>query len=288
MSIKAVSWALEVDMSDAIAKLVLIGIADKYNEERGFGWPSVKWLATVAGCSDRTIRRKLTDLQEQGYLAIDRRFNDTSCYRLPMLGGTDTALSGGDSLSGGDTALSGGGDTAVTGGTDTALSGGTDTRCPPNYNNNINNNNYIARKKGNQKQKVSEWIPTPDDIAYAKELGLDADEVLTDIRLWDEKNGHKASYNSVTAFWQGWCRKEAKRRPVRSESQQKPNYADRGLSEAQLGFVESMTKKYYAKYKHEGYDWDMIHGYIHEFVLKRYDFDQWVAMGHGLPHHTEL
>ena len=29
MSIKAVSWALEVDMGDAIAKLVLIGIADK-------------------------------------------------------------------------------------------------------------------------------------------------------------------------------------------------------------------------------------------------------------------
>jgi len=272
MSIKAVSWALEVDMSDAIAKLVLIGIADKYNEERGFGWPSVKWLATVAGCSDRTIRRKLTDLQEQGYLAIDRRFNDTSCYRLPMLGGTDTALSGGDSLSGGDT----------------ALSGGTDTRCPPNYNNYINNNNYIAPKKGNQKQKVSEWIPTPDDIAYATELGLDANEVLTDIRLWDEKNGNKASYNSVTAFWQGWCRKEASRRPTRSQSQQKPNYADRGLSEAQMGFVESMTRKYYAKYKHEGYDWDMIHSYIHESVLNRYNFDQWVAMGHGLPHHTEL
>jgi len=272
MSIKAVSWALEVDMSDAIAKLVLIGIADKYNEERGFGWPSVKWLATVAGCSDRTIRRKLTDLQEQGYLAIDRRFNDTSCYRLPMLGGTDTALSGGDSVSGGDT----------------ALSGGTDTRCPPNYNNYINNNNYIAPKKGNQKQKVSEWTPTPDDIAYATELGLDANEVLTDIRLWDEKNGNKASYNSVTAFWQGWCRKEASRRPARSQSQQKPNYADRGLSEAQMGFVESMTRKYYAKYKHEGYDWDMIHSYIHESVLNRYNFDQWVAMGHGLPHHTEL
>lgn len=288
MSIKAVSWALELDMSDAIAKLVLIGLADKYNDKLGFGFPAVKWLATVAGCSDRTVRRKLSDLQEQGYVTVDRRFNDTSCYRLPMVGGTDTALSGGDSLSGGDTALSGGTDTTVTGGTDTALSGGTDTRCPPNYNNNINNNNYITPKRVNQKQKVSEWTPTPDDIAYATELGLDANEVLTDIRLWDEKNGHKASYNSVTAFWQGWCRKEVKRRPARSQSQQKPNYADRGLSEAQMGFVESLTRKYYAKYKHEGYDWDMIHSYIHESVLKRYDFDQWVAMGHGLPHHTEL
>ena len=288
MSIKAVSWALEVDMSDAIAKLVLIGIADKYNEERGFGWPSVKWLATVAGCSDRTIRRKLTDLQEQGYLAIDRRFNDTSCYRLPMLGGTDTALSGGDSVSGGDIALSGGGDTALSGGTDTALSGGTDTRCPPNYNNYINNNNYIAPKKGNQKQKVSEWTPTPDDIAYATELGLDANEVVTDIRLWDEKNGNKASYNSVTAFWQGWCRKESKRRPASSQGQQSSNQQVRSLSPAQEGYIDGMARRYFAKFAHEGYDFEDIKGYLTEYVTKRYGFEEWVQMGHGLPHITEL
>jgi len=288
MSIKAVSWALEVKMSDAIAKLVLIGIADKYNEERGFGWPSVKWLATVAGCSDRTIRRKLTDLQEQGYVAIDRRFNDTSCYRLPMLGGTDTALSGGDSLSGGDTALSGGTDTTVTGGTDTALSGGTDTRCPPNYNNNINNNNYIAPKRVNKKQKVSEWIPTPEDIAYAKELGLDADEVLTDIRLWDDKNGNKASYSNVTAFWQSWCRRDAKGRPTRSVSQQSGNQQVRSLSPAQEGYIDGLARKYYGKYAHEGYDFEDIKGYLTEYVTKRYGFEEWVAMGHGLAHMTEL
>jgi hypothetical protein len=125
-------------------------------------------------------------------------------------------------------------------------------------------------------------------LAYATELGLDANEVLTDIRLWDEKNGNRASYNSVTAFWQGWCRKESKRRPARSVSQQKPNYAERGLSEAQLGFIDSLTRKYYAKFKHESYDWDMLHGWITEMVLNRYDFNQWCAMGHGLPHHTEL
>lgn len=288
MSIKAVSWALELDMSDAIAKLVLIGLADKYNDKLGFGFPAVKWLATVAGCSDRTVRRKLSDLQEQGYVTVDRRFNDTSCYRLPMVGGTDTALSGGDSLSGGDTALSGGTDTTVTGGTDTALSGGTDTRCPPNYNNNINNNNYITQKRVNQKQKVSEWTPTPDDIAYAKELGLDANEVLTDIRLWDEKNGHKASYNSVTAFWQGWCRKEVKRRPERSQGGSSRVSSERSLSPAQEGYIDGLARKYYGKFAHEGYDFNDIKGYITEYVTKRYNFEDWCKMGHGLPHMTEL
>ena len=223
MSIKAVSWALEYDLGDPIAKLVLIGIADKYNDERGFAWPSVSWLATAASCSERTVRRKLAVLQERGLIDIDRRFNDTSCYRIISNGYCNDR---GDTVSGGDTALSGGGDTA--------LSGGTDTMCPPNYNNNIN---YISTNKGNRKQKVSEWTPTEADLAYATELGLDANEVLTDIRLWDEKNGNRAAYNSVTAFWQGWCRKESKRLPARSVSQQKPNYAERGLSEAQLALL---------------------------------------------------
>ena len=59
MSIKAVSWALEQYVSDPVAKLVLIGIADRYNDERGYAWPSVAWLATAASVTDRTVQRKI-------------------------------------------------------------------------------------------------------------------------------------------------------------------------------------------------------------------------------------
>lgn len=196
MSIKAVSWALEEPVTDPIAKLILIGIADKYNEERGFAWPSVKWLATAASCSERTVQRKVRALVDGGYLTVDRRFNDTSCYGLPRLD------AGGDTVTGGDTALSGGGDTALSPGVVT-------NGCHPNNIYNDNNNNNIKGRK----QKLVDWTPSDEDRAYATELGLDADELLADIRLWDEQNGNKAAYASVRAFWQGWCRREAKRRP---------------------------------------------------------------------------
>ena len=50
-----------------------------------------------------------------------------------------------------------------------------------------------------------------DDKKYATDKGLEWEEILEDIRLWNEKNGNKASYASCKAFWQQWCRKEAKK-----------------------------------------------------------------------------
>ena len=275
MSVKAIGWAFEQKLDDPLAKLVLLALADHYNESTGDAWPSIDRLVTVTEGSRSTVIRKLKKLEQVGFISREKRYNKTDVYRIHFTGVTETPQinSNGVTLTP---------QTESTGVTETPLE--VSQRHTNTYRTlNINNNS-----KTSSKQKVSEWTPTEADLAYAKELGLDANEVLTDIRLWDEKNGNRAAYNSVTAFWQGWCRKESKRRPARSVSQQKPNYAERGLSEAQLGFIDSLTRKYYAKFKHESYDWDMLHGWITEMVLNRYDFNQWCAMGHGLPHHTEL
>lgn len=264
MSVKAIGWAFEQKVDDPLAKLVLLALADHYNESTGDAWPSIDRLVSVTEGSRSTVIRKLKKLEQVGFISREKRYNKTDVYRINFTGVTETPQE------------------QSTGVTETPL--GVSQRHTNTYRT-VNNNN-ISKKSS--KQKVSDWTPTQDDLAYATELGLDANEVLTDIRLWDEKNGNRASYNSVTAFWQGWCRKESKRRPTRSVAQQKPNYAERGLSEAQLGFIDSLTRKYYAKFKHESYDWDMLHGWITEMVLNRYDFNQWCAMGHGLPHHTEL
>jgi DNA-binding HxlR family transcriptional regulator len=275
MSVKAIGWAFEQKLDDPLAKLVLLALADHYNESTGDAWPSIDRLVTITEGSRSTVIRKLKKLEQVGFISREKRYNKTDVYRIHFTGVTETPQinSNGVTLTP---------QTESTGVTETPLE--VSQRHTNTYRTlNINNNS-----KTSSKQKVSEWTPTEDDLAYATELGLDANEVLTDIRLWDEKNGNRAAYNSVTAFWQGWCRKESKRRPARSVSQQKPNYAERGLSEAQLGFIDSLTRKYYAKFKHECYDWDMLHGWITEMVLNRYDFNQWVAMGHGLPHHTEL
>ena len=275
MSVKAIGWAFEQKLDDPLAKLVLLALADHYNESTGDAWPSIDRLVTVTEGSRSTVIRKLKKLEQVGFISREKRYNKTDVYRIHFTGVTETPQinSTGVTLTP---------QTESTGVTETPLE--VSQRHTNTYRTlNINNNS-----KTSSKQKVSDWTPTEADLAYATELGLDANEVLTDIRLWDEKNGNRAAYNSVTAFWQGWCRKESKRRPARSVSQQKPNYAERGLSEAQMGFIDSLTRKYYAKFKHESYDWDMLHGWITEMVLNRYDFNQWCAMGHGLPHHTEL
>jgi len=275
MSVRAIGWAFEQKLDDPLAKLVLLALADHYNESTGDAWPSIDRLVTVTEGSRSTVIRKLKKLEQVGFISREKRYNKTDVYRIHFTGVTETPQinSNGVTLTP---------QTESTGVTETPLE--VSQRHTNTYRTlNINNNS-----KTSSKQKVSDWTPTEADLAYATELGLDANEVLTDIRLWDEKNGNRAAYNSVTAFWQGWCRKESRRRPARSVSQQKPNYADRGLSEAQLGFIDSLTRKYYGKFKHESYDWDMLHGWITEMVLNRYDFNQWVAMGHGLPHHTEL
>lgn len=275
MSVKAIGWAFEQKVDDPLAKLVLLALADHFNESTGDAWPSIDRLVSVTEGSRSTVIRKLKKLEQVGFISREKRYNKTDVYRINFTGVTETpqTVSTGVTLTPQEQS---------TGVTETPLE--VSQRHTNTYRT-VNNNN-ISKKSS--KQKVSEWTPTQDDLAYATELGLDANEVLTDIRLWDEKNGNRASYNSVTAFWQGWCRKESKRRPARSVAQQKPNYAERGLSEAQLGFIDSLTRKYYAKFKHESYDWDMLHGWITEMVLNRYDFNQWCAMGHGLPHHTEL
>lgn len=100
MSIKAVSWALEQKLDDPIAKLVLIAIADRYNDEYGYAWPSVSWLARCADCTSRTVQNKVKVMCESGFLVREfikgEKTNQTNRYHLPL-------FEGGEYHSGGET-----------------------------------------------------------------------------------------------------------------------------------------------------------------------------------------
>lgn len=194
MSIKAVSWALEQSLGDSTAKLVLIGICDRYNDEYKVAWPSMKWLAIAADCSERTVIRKVQKLEEMGLLSIEKRPNNTNRYQLiPM----ETNHS--DKLSPSDTAMSPPSDTAMT---------------PEQY--------RTIHNKNSAKQKLVGWSPTDKDRIFAKERGLDPDAVLESIRLWNQQNGDKAAYADCGAFWMNWCRREAERKPKAISSRSKP------------------------------------------------------------------
>jgi len=109
MSIKAVTWAFEQQLNDPIAKLVLIGIADRYNTEFGYAYPAVKWLAQVADCAPRTVQRKLEYLRENGFIQVlqthskDAKTHGANKYHLPALEGVTQCQGVTNSVVGGDT-----------------------------------------------------------------------------------------------------------------------------------------------------------------------------------------
>ncbi len=144
-------------------------------------------------------------------------------------------------------------------------------------------------KRGSAKEKLADWMPSEKDKEYAESLELDWKEVLTDIRLWDEKNGNKAAYASCTAFWQGWCRREDKRAQRRSNRQQsvsKPKGKGE-LSDRQKQYAETVAEKMWNAYKAEGFYYKQILPDIIAFMQTDQTDDDWLALGNGMDNPIE-
>ena len=83
MSIKAVAWAFEQSLDgDAVAKLVLLAICDRYNDEYGKAWPNIEWISRAADCSARTVIRKIKKLEGIGLVSVSRRKNRVNEYEI--------------------------------------------------------------------------------------------------------------------------------------------------------------------------------------------------------------
>lgn len=273
MSIKAVSWAFEQKLSDPLAKLVLLAVADHHNDSTGISFPSIDRLMGFTEASRSTIIRKLKKLEAEGFMTRQKRYNNTDVYTLNTkwsISGCHTDTSEGDDK-----------------GTEKCQSDcfgvsqrHTNRKEPlPIYN----------KKKTKGKQKVSEWTPSDDDKAYAVDLGLDADDVLESIRLWDEQNGHKANYASVSAFWKTWCRREAKSFSGASKAKKGGNTgkgAVKTLSEAQKTFIESLLPKYKRAYPQD--DMGMVRDALTKMMEQRLDIVGWYKLGYGIKHYTEF
>lgn len=95
MSIHATAWAKAQTVApsgDRITrseKLLLLCIADYFNQERGYAWPSVARLGTEAMLSERHVRNLLASLTRKGVLAVEHRIGATSRYRLPAMPGDE-------------------------------------------------------------------------------------------------------------------------------------------------------------------------------------------------------
>lgn len=69
MSLKALTWVMEqAPVDDPTSLLVLYALADRAHDDGTAAWPSQDWIAERARCSDRTVRRVLGKLEEQGVI----------------------------------------------------------------------------------------------------------------------------------------------------------------------------------------------------------------------------
>ena len=149
------------------------------------------------------------------------------------------------------------------------------------------NTDITKSNKRAAKQKLSDWEPNSTDKEYAESLGLDWQEVLTDIRLWDEKNGNKAAYASCKAFWQGWCRKEGKRTQRPLKRQQSVSESKRELSDKQKEYASTVAKRIERELGHQGYVFQLVYPDIIAFMQSSGSYDDWDKLGNGLPNPKE-
>jgi len=238
LSIKALNYALDIKIGDPIAKLIFINLANHFNDATEYSYPSQELLAERAECSIRTVQRKIEMLIDLGLVKKIFRPNKTSLYGFPGLNGYDTSDVSDCHIQKMVTTNSG----LVT--TDGVVR-------------TINNNHYNNKKKKKNKEiLLVDFVVTDNIKKYATDLGLDADDVIEDIRLWNEQNGNKAKYANPNAFYMNWFRKEAKRKPktvVKVQSHQKDGKvavrAEKELSQPQKDLIQSWIDQIHNKAK---------------------------------------
>lgn len=76
------TWVFEHSQSQGSARLVLLAIADRADEDGHDAWPSLAWLASKAKVSERTVRRALRELEAMGELRTGRQ-RGGSTYTRP-------------------------------------------------------------------------------------------------------------------------------------------------------------------------------------------------------------
>ena len=88
MSVRAMTWAFEQPLPPA-QKLVLLVLADCYNDERGMCFPATDYIIGRASVSRATLFRIFNELEMGGYMTREERHSRegrqlSTIYRLPV------------------------------------------------------------------------------------------------------------------------------------------------------------------------------------------------------------
>jgi DNA-binding transcriptional ArsR family regulator len=88
MSVKLLSWVLEEvpqkhPTLDPTARLILLILADHFNDQEGAAWPSHGRVAKMAGVTEETVRRHLRKMEEMGLVSSKPRDGRSNLYVIP-------------------------------------------------------------------------------------------------------------------------------------------------------------------------------------------------------------
>ena len=177
MSVKKVASVLyDLKIKDASAKLVLLVLADHYNESTGECFPSQQRIMDATSLSRATVIRKLKWLEEAGLISRVKRYNNSDIYSLEFeKSQIETSQIETFGVS----------------------------ECDTNQKEPL----PINKKK---KYKVEDLELDDDLIQYAKQKGEDPYIALEAMKLWSEQKGGVTYHNLKSAF-KGWVLRESKK-----------------------------------------------------------------------------
>lgn len=92
MSVRAITWALDANVGDAAAKLLLVALADHADDQTQQCWPSIGYVARRCQLSEKTVQRRLRQLERKGLIETQARVGQSSIITLLM--GTPVSVTG--------------------------------------------------------------------------------------------------------------------------------------------------------------------------------------------------
>lgn len=135
MSWETEQWARKQRVGDPVRKAVLVAIANEADTSGRNAWPSIRFLAEDIEVSERTVQRRLQELEDMGFLRRETRWRpdgSQSSNSFDLIGyeppehyqdrprRKKRRSAGGDNLTPPPDNVTGEGDASVTGGGDTA------------------------------------------------------------------------------------------------------------------------------------------------------------------------
>lgn len=178
MSVKKVAAVLyDLKIKDASAKLVLLVLADHYNESTGDCFPSQQRIMDATSLSRATVIRKLKWLEEAGLISRVKRYNNSDIYSL-VFEKSQIETSQIDTFG--------------------------VSQCDTNQKEPLPINKRV------KKYRVEDLELDDDLIQYAKKKGEDPYFILEAMKNWSEQNGGKSYHNLKSAF-KSWVLRESKK-----------------------------------------------------------------------------